>query len=188
MFSKHLMNMDTIRVNANLFCKMVLASMGISEVTDEILEKDNDVVVYSCEVLEQRRIDLKNVASIFSNPRMRGSISKDGCKKMLYMEMQYDLEESDYGVKFLKMEKKAFEKLVGMVVRDLLGIRCNAEMEVKAVDSNVETSIYSAFVTLKYDCKVILDIDKISAEYLNSIGFGMEIVVEDKETLSVNIY
>ena len=171
MFSKHLMNMETIRVNANLFCKMVLASMGISEVTDEILEKDNDVVVYSCEVLEQR-----------------GSISKDGCKKMLYMEMQYDLEESDYGVKFLKMEKKAFEKLVGMVVRDLLGIRCNAEMEVKAVDSNVETSIYSAFVTLKYDCKVILDIDKISAEFLNFMGFGMEIAVEDKETLSVKIY
>ena len=171
MFSKHLMNMETIRVNANLFCKMVLASMGISKVTDEVLEKDNDVVVYTCEVLEQR-----------------GSISKEGWKKLICLEMQYDLEERENGEKFLKMEKKAFEKLVGMVVRDLLGIRCNAEMEVKAVDSNVETSIYSAFVTLKYDCKVILNIDKISAEYLNSIGFGMEIVVEDKETLSVNIY
>ena len=180
--------METVRVSANLFCKMVLASMGISKVTDEVLEKDNDVVVYTCEVLDQRRIDLKNVASIFSNPRMRGSISKEGWKKMVYLEMQYDLEERENGEKFLKMEKQDFESLVGMVVNDLLGIRCNAEMKVKAVDYNSETSNYSAFVTLKYDCKVILDIDKISAEFLNFIGFGMEIVVEDKETLSVNIY
>ena len=86
------------------------------------------------------------------------------------------------------MEKQDFESLVGMVVNDLLGIRCNAEMKVNAVDDNGETSIYSAFVTLKYDCKVILDIDNISAEFLNFMGFGMEIVVVDKETLSVNIY
>ena len=171
MFSKHLMNMETIRVNANLFCKMVLASMGISKVTDEVLEKDNDVVVYTCEVLEQR-----------------GSISKEGWKKLICLEMQYDLEERENGEKFLKMEKQDFESLVGMVVDDLLGIRCNAEMKVKAVDSNVETCIYSAFVTLKYDCKVILDINKFSAEFLSFMGFGMEIAVEDKETLSVNIY
>ena len=180
--------METIRVNAKLFCNMVMASMGISKVTDEVLEKDNDVVVYTCEVLEQRRIDLKNVASIFSNPRMRGSISKEGWKKMIYLEMQYDLEERENGEKFLKMEKQDFESLVGMVVNDLLGIRCNAEMKVKAVDYNSETGNYSAFVTLKYDCKVILDIDNITAEFLNFIGFGMEIVVVDKETLNVNIY
>lgn len=180
--------METIRVNAKLFCNMVMASMGISKVTDEVLGKDNDVVAYTCEVLEQRRIDLKNVASIFSNPRMRGSISKEGWKKKIYLEMQYDLEERENGEKFLKMEKQDFESLVGMVVNDLLGIRCNAEMKVKAVDYNCETGNYSAFVTLKYDCKVILDIDNISAEFLNFIGFGMEIVVEDKETLNVNIY
>ena len=168
--------------------KISINGVGISKVTDEVLEKDNDVVVFTCEVLEQRRIDLKNVASIFSNPRMRGSISKEGWKKLICLEMQYDLEERENGEKFLKMEKQDFESLVGMVVDDLLGIRCNAEMKVNAVDSNVETCIYSAFVTLKYDCKVILDINKISAEFLNFMGFGMEIAVEDKETLSVNIY
>lgn len=42
----HLRREQREKVRADLFCKVILASMGISNVTNEKLEKDDDVVVY----------------------------------------------------------------------------------------------------------------------------------------------
>ena len=47
--------MKTIKVRADLFCKVILASMGISNISNEKLEKDDDVVVYTCDVMEQSK-------------------------------------------------------------------------------------------------------------------------------------
>ena len=179
--------MKTIKVRADLFCKVILASMGISNVSNEKLEKDDDVVVYTCDVIEQSNMVMEYVASIFSNANISGSMGKNGWLTDLCITMKYDLEEIN-GVKYLVVEKQFFESIVEMLVKRLFGICRNAELIVEAVEKINHTSIYDVFVMVEYESKPIFDLDHESIKFINFIGSGIEIAVEDKENLYINIY
>ena len=159
--------------------------MGISNVTNEKLEKD-DEVVYTCDVMEQTNMELDYVASIFSNTNIRGSMGKNGWLTNLCITMKYDLEEIN-GVKYLVVEKLFFESIVEILVERLFGIG-SAELIAEAVEKINETPIYDVLVMVKSGFNPTFDLDHESIKFINFIGFGMEIAVEDKETLYINIY
>ena len=160
--------------------------MGISNISNEKLEKDDDVVVYTCDVIEQSNMVMEYVASIFSNANIHGSMGKNGWLTDLCITMKYDLEEIN-GVKYLVVEKLFFESIVEILVERLFGIG-SAELIAEAVEKIDETPIYDIFVMVKSGCKPTFDLDHESIKFINFIGFGMEIAVEDKETLYINIY
>ena len=160
--------------------------MGISNVTNEKLEKDDDDVVYTCDVLEQTNMKMDYVASIFSNTNIRGNMDKNGWLTGLCITMKYDLEEIN-GVKYLVVEKLFFESIVEILVKRLFGIG-SAELIAEAVEKINETPIYDVFVMVTSGCKPTFDLDHESIKFINFIGCGMEIAVEDKETLYINIY
>ena len=86
------------------------------------------------------------------------------------------------------VEKLFFESIVKMLVKRLFGICSNAELIVEAVEKINHTSIYDVFVMVEYESKPIFDLDHESIKFINFIGSGIEIAVEDKENLYINIY